>query len=626
MKKVLPTSLCFLLSSIVLFGQGPQRVEMGDFHPTTVDLAQIKHDWNPVMSHLEAPVPGSGSYRSFLQEHKASLYDNYQPKKVGSTALRTADLPVPVMEDNFEGNAYNNSVPNDNDVAISNDGWVISVINSTIWVLDTTGVDTFRISLNGFVDTLGIVAGKFDPKVQYDPLADRFIIVFLGGFDTTNTHIFVCFSSTNNPLDPWNVYNLPGNPLGDGTWTDYPMMALTDDELFITVNLLRQGESWQTGFSQTLIWHMDKNAGYAASPLDAVLWTDVYFGGKPIRNLRPVQGGSQLYGPDLYLISNRNFDASNDTIFLVHVTGTRNDASTTVEVDFLRADKPYGVPPVANQPNNNTFDTNDGRILGAYLEGNRIQFVANSVVPETGLAGVYHGMIEDLDATPSLRANIIGDFSADSLDFGYPNISFTGTNPSEVQCIISFEFSSKTQFPGFAAVYSNYFAYSDMVIIQQGDTYVNILSGAYERWGDYTGSQRVYNQPGKVWVSGNFSKEIPSVPFACRCNATWIAELRADEVVSVGLGDEPVEVTQIKAYPNPIQDQFQLEFESAETNTVQVRILDGNGRLIRTLWEGKVGEGLNRFSFDSSGLASGYYQLVIEGGQNVISTSPLIKP
>ena len=63
-----------------------------------------------------------------------------------------------------------------------------------------------------------------------------------------------CFSSTNDPLDDWNIYMLVGDALDTNHWTDYPTISITDDDLFITGNLLLHNVSWQEGFYQSLIW------------------------------------------------------------------------------------------------------------------------------------------------------------------------------------------------------------------------------------------------------------------------------------------------------------------------------------------------------------------------------------
>ncbi len=615
---ILVPAFCFQIS-----GQA-SRIGIGPLPAVQVNPLKIRADFEPVMTSLEAPVPGSGTYRAMLAGRKAEQAARFEPDGRDRFEKRS-DLPAPEAGVNFQGNAYNFSIPNDNNLAISNDGWVISVINSTIYIFDTLGALQFNAGLGAFADTLGISAGKFDPKVQYDPVEDRFVLVFLAGFGPSDTHIIVCFSSSSNPLEPWNFYRLPGNPFADNTWTDYPMIALTQAELFITINLLREGEPWQTGFSQTLVWQMDKADGYAGDSLSGGFWQGIEFGGKPIRNLNPVPGGSTLYGPDLWLVSNRNFAESNDTIFLVHITDRWDAAGTALEVQVLKAEEPYGLPPVARQPSNQTFDTNDGRILGSFLEGDRIQFVSSTIDPATGRTGIYHGMISGVTNSPLLEANIFGDRSADSLDLGYPNIAFTGTDPSEIQAIIVFDYSSKTRFPSFGAVYTNYFAYSDITTIKEGETFVNIASGPYERWGDYTGIQRVYNQPGTIWASGNIGKIRPNLPpfgIDCPCNATWVGKVSATESVNVGMPSAIPVLSGLQTWPNPAASELTALFTLREKTELTVNIFDEGGRLVREIWSGPGEAGSNLFRMDTSPLSPGIYTLTIRNKNSVSGEGP----
>ncbi|HNV98918.1 MAG TPA: hypothetical protein PKL06_06100, partial [Chitinophagales bacterium] len=344
--------------------------------PVTVDLQKLHDDFAPIFFSTEMPPQGSTGYRRHLIDLKDSLYgDVITPK--GPAAFRTqTDITAPEILSGWEGNIMTAYVPNDNDLAISNDGIIVSVMNSNIYMYDSLGTMLFTTSLAAFADTLGIVDGKFDPKVMYDPRADRFVLLFLAGFDPENTYIIIGFSQTEDPTGAWNLYALPGNPKDNNRWTDFPMFALTEEELFLTINLIIPDEPWQTGFSETLIWQMSLDNGYNAEPLDAIFWDSIYFGGAPIRNLNPVKGGSTTYGPDMYFLSNRNFAEVNDTIFMVHITGTLDDPTTELEVNFSRSNLSYRVPPQARQYSTNIFDTNDGRVLGSFYENGQIQFVS----------------------------------------------------------------------------------------------------------------------------------------------------------------------------------------------------------------------------------------------------------
>src|SRR6185436_1112728 len=171
------------------------------------------------------------------------------------------------------------------------------------------------------------------PKAIYDPVADRFILVFLNGSTTTTSRIVICFSASNNPTGTWYFYTLNGNPNNDTTWSDYPAVSLTDSELFITVNSIIPNQPWQTGFAQTLAWQIDKQAGYNGdSTMTSELWTNIKYNGTMIRYLCPVNGGSKPYGPHMYFLSNRNFGIQNDSIWLIEITGSKNDTNTKVTV------------------------------------------------------------------------------------------------------------------------------------------------------------------------------------------------------------------------------------------------------------------------------------------------------
>src|SRR5690606_38466729 len=120
--------------------------------------------------------------------------------------------------------------------------------------------------------------------------------------------------------------SLPGNPLNNNLWSDYPLIAITKKELFFTVNLLYEDSTWQKGFVETLIWQMRKDSGYVGKNLAAHLHSDIKYNNRPLRNICPVKGGSRTYGPSMYFLSNRNFAAQNDSVFLLKIADTAGAA------------------------------------------------------------------------------------------------------------------------------------------------------------------------------------------------------------------------------------------------------------------------------------------------------------
>ena len=87
-------------------------------------------------------------------------------------------------------------------------------------------------------------------------------MTFFSGSDSWDTHIFVGFSKTNRPDSAWTFYELNGNSFNDSTWSDYPIISINDDDVFITYNQVKDNVSWQIGFKQSVIWQLDKASGY----------------------------------------------------------------------------------------------------------------------------------------------------------------------------------------------------------------------------------------------------------------------------------------------------------------------------------------------------------------------------
>jgi hypothetical protein len=62
------------------------------------------------------------------------------------------------------------------------------------------------------------------------------------------------------------------------------------------------------------------------------------------------------------------------------------------------------------------------------------------------------------------------------------------------------------------------------------------------------------------------------------------------------------------AYPNPFSQHLTISFKAAETGMVSLELFDLNGKMIRSLFEGKVLKGMVRqFKLTSEGLPAGTY-------------------
>ncbi|MGR6086963.1 MAG: T9SS type A sorting domain-containing protein [Arcticibacter sp.] len=562
----------------------------------TLDQSQADPDVHLLRRELPKPHPGTD--RQLARNAKAQL-EHFRQDRVFNQGNKSGSIaPAPVMYRNFLGNGFNGYVPNDNDIAVSNGDMVCSVSNSNIWSRNlTTNMTYGSYTLHSISSSLGLQQEEFDPKVFYDPQQDRFVVLFLNGFTDSTSNIVVGFSQTNQSNGAWNFYALPGDPLNNNLWTDYPMMSITDDELFITVNLLSNDSTWQAGFNETIIWQIPKVDGFQGSTINPTLHSGINYNGQPLRNLCPVKGGSTLHGPNMYFLSNRNFSTGNDTIFLVEISGTAA-SNPTISVSPMISNIRYRMPLDAAQPFQDMLIVNDARAQGAFLENNQIQFVFNTLDTVSGKTGIYHGQI-DLTGSPTLNGNI---HSIDTLYLGYPNIAYAGIGPGDNRSIISTLLSSSTFQPGVGAILSDgNGSYSPVTVVKQGLSYTNMLNGN-ERWGDYTGCQTRYNLPGWVWVNGSYS-------LVNHTTRTWIGELTATSGVSVP--ELNTNKYDANIYPNPTSERTEIQFDLKADDFISLEVLDLNGKLIKNPYRGSLRSGLNSISINTAFLSKGTYVIQI---------------
>ncbi|MCS6990693.1 MAG: T9SS type A sorting domain-containing protein [Chitinophagales bacterium] len=603
--------ICALMAgSVVLWAQQSFRVPLGatwtdqlggeDWFPSLVRYQQINDEAgsSDALTMLKAEAERRWPLRDkFLAEPRNTLDSLYVWK-------------------GFQGNVMGNSVPNDNDIAVSTTGYLISVMNTSIFRYDLNKDSALgSISLHYFASPLGINAAKYDPKVIYDPIANRFIIAFLAGFQSDNTHIILAFSSSDHPNDPWYLYRLPGNPLNDGLWSDFPMFALTEHELFFTINHLMDDSSWQTGWRRTVIWQIRKADGYAGDTLLAVLHDTIQYQGRLIRNLCPVKGSTGFYGREMYFLSQRNMDVVNDTFFLVRITDTIGSPQMQLQVWAIKSPSSYFFPVNAVQPHVTKLATNDSRVLGAVYHAGTIQFVGNTTDTATGRSAFYHGVLRGVPDSMELDFRIIGH---SDLSFGYPNLAYVGDgSPDDQRCVIIVLRSSSTVFPGFSVMLTDgQGQYSALTSVINGQSYHYVIAGT-QRWGDYTGAQRNYVTGDRVWVNGSFAT------ISHKIN-TWIADIGLEPPAS-GVPASAAAQTQIKILPNPAHELLNVWVELDRPQRAAFELVSADGRFYRLLLDEYLRPGRNEFSCSVRPLPAGTYILRIRTQHQVLAEKLIVK-
>ena len=594
----------------------------------SVNLDEVSDPWSASVIPLdEAPEHLSDveSKKKLLMTQKLDLLKNMSTAKKVQSPNSFGAAASPVLKISFQAYA-STSIPNDNTMAISDSGLIVSMTNQTMQVRTTTGALKAAKSLKSFCSALGNFTFISDPRVIYDPTTDRFISVFFNGDSSKTSKIIIGFSKTNKPTGVWNFYGLSGNYKNDSTWSDYPIVTITNNDLFITFNQLVDGNpDWRKAFRYSIVWQINKLEGLAGNPtISTNYWSDIKYKNKPIWNICPVQGGSGPAGPEMYFVSLRPSDLDNDTLFLHKIDNTVASGVAAFSSQQLTTNFNYGLPPNAKQKGSDWLSTNDARVLSAFIENGKIHYVHNTIDQVSLNSAVYHGVITNLTSTPVVSGSII---RSDTICFAYPSIAYAGGSQFDDGLMITCSYLPANGFAGTCIFYvDNNGSVSDMLEVQKGAGLMNALYkpkvDSLERWGDYTGIQRDYKKPGTVWLSGSFANGVKTQPLYW----TVMAKVTRTDTTLIGVKEETPAMTQVDVYPNPSTDFTVVKFEMEKTATTRFALYDLNGKLVDVLLEEPVKSGLNIFSFDTSRLVNGLYLLKItDGVRNIAARKIVVK-
>jgi len=552
-------------------------------------------------------------------QQKKQILDRQRSEKIiikkGNQSLNKTAVASPQILQNFRGNV-SQGTPNDNDMAISNGGYIVSAVNTNINVYNDTGLYITGKTLSFLGTKLGPLNRTYDPRVVYDPEKDRFIVVFLQGSSSTDTRVILAFSQSNDPSLNWNLYQLPGNVWGDSSWSDYPIISLNNNELFITLNRLKDNTFWKNGFIESVIWQIDKNKGFDGDSLNSKIYTDIKYNDKSIWSICPVKGGSKLYGNAMYFLSQRPSDLINDTLFLHFIDNSLASGKAKLITKALKSNVAYGLQPNAIQPNGKKLQTNDARVLSAMYENGVIYYVGNSIDTSLFAPAVYFGVIADSwNEKPTVNGKII---SYDSLDIGYPSIAYAGSSANgDHSCMITFSHVSPNHLPGTSVIYvDRNFNISAPVFVKTGEGNIRLIGDSVERWGDYTGIQMKYNELGVCWLSGSYGELNGG-------NRTWIARVKSKDPL-LGTQTEKVGIPASVVYPNPAVEIVSIDFDVNEKILVDVSLTNIKGELVYSMLKDFAKPGTNRLKFNVSNVANGIYFVNIKHNEQVILAKKLI--
>lgn len=530
---------------------------------------------------------------------------------------------APSIGINFRGNDLTGWTPTDNSVAISNSGYIVSCINQGIAFYDTTGNNLMQYNKwSDFVGDTTLKSAMYDPRVIFDAQHQRFVVVLLHGFSSAKSKIITCISKTDNPLGGWNRYVLSGNPFQDSSWTDYPTIGVSDEDLFINGNLW--GDAPNYNWHGTFIYQISLQSIYNGSAIQFGLWNQIYSpdntAGVTLYPAMDGQGNS--LSEKMYFVHLNPDSGSNVYLYTIHGKLQSPNKTLTAQmfsVPYFEASG-YAFQKDSASGFIDSLSTGSAWTQNAFRTGNTIHFT-HTIQANTGYSGIRYGRI----FTDSNKA-IITDYSEVGTDLAYPAIASLGYHDFDKTVAVAVLKSDTSFYPGVCVLSVDHdMNWTAMQTVKKGDTTVNILTNQPERWGDYTGIHRKMNATvPEVWLAGAYGAYTPPRKASY---GTWIAQIKSNESPVAPLQTSTVLANQqSKIYPNPVlNDLFTLEFENTAFGFVTISIVDMQGRVIKQLFEDDLIQGKHEISFNQLMLLPGQYIVVIQRNGKIITSEKIIR-
>lgn len=478
--------------------------------------------WNPRIDVVQGPpVPGQLSGEKALIQQKSQLKmqalrggEAPEPGKDDDAgalnpSAKSAGASSPIVNESFQINS-NTLSPPDNAIGISQAGKIVSSFNTRVVFHETDGTETFNSSLADFFAPVVPNALVYDPRVIYMHNYDRFAIVVCNGTTTSTSRMFVAFSSTNDPMDPWWFYSFNGTTCtgGDG-WFDFPSIGASAD-LYVSGNLFGNGG----GFQQCIIRQISLANAFTGGSVSHTWWCNVdQDNGNLAFTIKPLSYAYGLtYGPGIVLAS--TWPGSNLYYYYI----TQNQGNSPVLNTYASNVGSYsGAGGGPQSGSSNLMDTGGTRIRDGFYANGTLHTVW-SIDRSGGEAGIRYVRTDFSSGTSEVSST----FGAAGFDYAYPVIQPWGTNIGswDGSVVVAFLRTGASIFPQFRAVYCDPNQnFGGSFAVKNGES--PIINGTTSRWGDYIEAcVRVNGTQPEVWIAGQYGSG--------NAYGNWVAQLLED--------------------------------------------------------------------------------------------------
>ncbi len=496
---------------------------------------QLREDINLSLRtiHNEAPNQishASSDYRNpILTQKKKTTFDPF--------SLLEGSLTNTIsIVDGFDGNAYNNWYPADNALAISDDGYMVSLTNSSIQFMDDAGqVYLTTQSLGQFYSDLNLGYFFYDPRIIFDRIQKRFIIVCLYSNTPASSQVIISVSNSQNPMDGWYTTSIHTSYIAPSVWFDFPNVGVSTADLFISGNLFMSNGT----FDQTVVLQIDKDALYAGEAAEWEVFQDITNGTNPgVFAIKPMKYALESdYSDQMYFVSTSPGGGSTFQLYTIDGALESNQSLSIIQLETM----PYANPLVSFQKDSEKqLKSGDVRVRDGLIFDEQLYFVHNTNF-NNGFSGIRVTQV-DLNSleVDNTTYGLIG------FDYAYPSIAPFEYISDEPSFIVTALRSGISVYPEIRAfeLQSN-LECSSSILVKNGESPIAISSNTNQRWGDYTSTVMQYgtDQP-TVWVFGSYGKEMKFGNYIAKISNGLSEEApHAAFTTSTSMGLGPLSVT-----------------------------------------------------------------------------------
>ena len=384
---------------------------------------------------------------------------------------------------------------------------IVAMVNTNIGIYDkASGDELFHQSLNfdsGFFGSVGATAIIFDPWVIYDEDTERFFLVAIDvvGSDVGNLYLAVSTSSTPSSGTDWHKYKLDfthhPEELGLGLeahFPDYEKLGVNDDAIFVSGNYypITKGTGKYVGITA-----IDKAPLLSGGPVNYLY--QEFFAGKSVFPLNQFDAGSTQYFAE----------ATGDATLRIHaVTNVLTDPQReTFDMTVPQYESPVPVPQ-----------------LGGFTPADPVGSVIMTGVWRDGSAWVAHGILDPAigdgenvvrwyeiatNNFPEVAPTLVQSGNVDpgpDLHAWMPAIAADGAG----NMAIGFALGGPNQYlgTGFTGRLASDPLGETVLPVAElaaGEGGYSLISGARNRWGDYTGMVIDPSDDTTFWVMNKYA-------------------------------------------------------------------------------------------------------------------------